>query len=285
MEYRLRRHDGEYRWLLDSGVPLYNASGELLGYIGSAVDITDRKHVEDALSEADRRKDQFLAVLSHELRNPLAPIRNAVEIMKITGLSKDKLDWCRDLIDQQVSHMARLLEDLLDLSRITRNSLDLRKEPADLAEIIRDAIQVSSPVISEARHSLITVIPPQKIPLFVDRVRLTQVFVNLLNNAARYTEPNGTIRLSVQVKKQSGELSATISISDNGIGLDADVLPRIFDMFVQGKPRTGQVPAGLGIGLTLSREIVHLHGGTISAMSEGLGKGSEFVVKLPLADE
>jgi len=312
MEYRLRRHDGEYRWVLDRGIPFYDANHALIGYIGSAIDITDRKRVEEALSEVDRRKDQFLAVLSHELRNPLAPIRNAVEIMKAPGLSKDKFDWCRNLIDQQVSHMARLLEDLLDLSRITRKSLELRKETVDLGQILRDAIQVSSPVISAARHSLITVIPPQKLPLSADRVRLTQVFVNLLNNAARYTDDGGKIELMVRTgvegEGSSGEnlvtgralrvasslpdpttetrdsklSSVTIVVRDNGIGIDADVLPRIFDMFVQGEPRAGHVQAGLGIGLTLCREIVQLHGGTIEAASAGPGKGSEFIVKLPM---
>jgi PAS domain S-box-containing protein len=255
--------------------------GNIIGASAIAHDITDRKRYEQELREADRRKDEFLATLAHELRNPLAPIRNAVEILKDSNHAAD-LSWGRDVIDRQVHHMTRLLEDLLDVSRISHNKLDLRKESVLLAEVILSAIETSRPLIDAGGHEFKVEIPKKPIYVDADPVRLAQVFSNLLNNAARYTDRGGHISLTAL--RSGGE--ARVSVKDNGVGIAAKILPHVFDMFSQGQGQ--RIPdgsqGGLGIGLSLVHGLVQLHGGRIEARSEGPGKGSEFIVHLPLPE-
>ena len=234
---------------------------------------------EEALREADRRKDEFLAVLGHELRNPLAPISNAVQILKRADLDEAQVAWCRDLIGRQVGHLIRLVDDLLDVSRITRGKIDLKKEPLALADIVQRAVETSRPLIDRRRHELIVRLPSEPIRVEGDLVRLVQVVSNLLNNAAKYTESGGRIWLTAQ--REGGE--AVVSVRDTGVGIPAALLPRVFDLFTQMEPNVGCVESGLGIGLALVRSLVHLHDGRVEVHSEGPGQGSEFVVHLPLA--
>ncbi|HET7004791.1 MAG TPA: ATP-binding protein [Candidatus Binatia bacterium] len=282
---RVRRFDGQWRWFESRGNPIFDDAGNMVGFIGSSPDITEIYETQQALQDLDRRKDEFLATLSHELRNPLAPIRNAVEILKTIAPATPMLDWSRNLIDQQVGYMARLMEDLLDLSRITRGKLELRKQRTDLRAVIHDALETARPLIEAGQHSLTVDLPTQSLLLDGDPVRLTQLFANLLNNAAKYTEPNGQIHLSATVSSESGmdgAREALVSIKDAGIGIEADLLAHLFEMFFQADAGTERRYGGLGIGLTLARSIVELHGGSIQASSEGPGKGSEFIVRLPL---
>ena len=256
------------------------------GPLGSCLvltDLTTQRHYEElrrvteALQLADRRKDEFVATLAHELRNPLAPIRNAVLAFKSKGLNDPELEWSRSVIDRQVNVLSRLLEDLLDVSRISLHRLDLRKERVELAAVLEAALETSRPVIEASHHTLTVVAPAQQVFLDVDQVRLAQVLSNLLNNAAKYTEDGGDIRLTAAVDGNR----LTVSVKDSGIGIAPDMLPRVFEMFSQAKPALARAQGGLGIGLALVRGLVELHGGTITAQSEGVGRGSEFVVQLP----
>jgi len=227
--------------------------------------------------ESDRRKDEFLAMLAHELRNPLAPIRNAVDQLRLS--SPERLDvW--QMMDRQVSQVVRLVDDLMEVSRITRGSIDLRKEVVELAAVIEAAVETSRPQIDSSAHRFTLTLPP--VPLFVeaDPVRLAQVFSNLLNNAARYTDPGGRIHL--EARREDGR--AVVCVRDSGIGIPAGELSRVFDMFAQADARDRRSQGGLGIGLTLARRLVEMHGGSVTAASAGRGLGSEFVVRLPLTD-
>jgi CheY-like chemotaxis protein len=250
-------------------------------------DITDRRRLEDELrqlaadlSDADRRKDEFLATLAHELRNPLAPVRNGLEIMRLAGDDRSTHDEARLLIERQVAHMVRLIDDLMDISRITRGNLDLRTEQVDLATIVRSAVETSRPLVEAAEHELLVTLPTRPILVEADVTRLSQVFSNLLNNAAKYTEPGGTITLTVE--RRAGEV--TVTIADNGIGIPEEMLPRIFDMFTQVDRSLERSRGGLGIGLTLVRTLTELHGGRIEAHSGGPGQGSAFSVTLPVVN-
>jgi two-component system CheB/CheR fusion protein len=259
--------------------PVRNADGVVVGASKIARDITERKRIEGQLLEADKQKDNFLALLAHELRNPLAPISNAVKILEITRPGdRDLLTYC-ELIDKEMVQITRLLDDLLDVSRITRGKLTLQKERIDLATVVDSAVQTSRPVIDEAGHKLTVNLPPEPLMLDADPMRLAQVFLNLLNNAAKFTETGGEIRLDVQRK----ENHAIARVIDSGAGISPDLLPRIFDMFVQGSTVTERKYGGLGLGLTLARDIVEFHGGNIEARSAGSGEGSEFIVSVPLA--
>jgi PAS domain S-box-containing protein len=281
--------------------PLLSRAGDVLGMISThwraphdpadrdlrlldvlarqAADLIERKRAEQALREADKRKDEFLATLAHELRNPLAPIRNAVQILTAKGPPLPELQWARGVIDRQVQLMARLLEDLLDVSRISRNKLDLRTGPVELATVVEAAVETSRPVIDAGGHELSVALPPAAIHLEADSVRLAQVFANLLNNAAKYTPEGGRIRVTAE--RQEGDV--IVSVKDSGIGIAAEMLPRIFEIFSQAKPALVRSQGGLGIGLSLVKGLVELHGGSIEAKSGGLGRGSEFVVRLPAA--
>ena len=232
------------------------------------------------LRETDRRKDEFLATLAHELRNPLAPIRNAIEILKAKGPKDPELMWGREVIDRQVQHMTRLLEDLLDVSRISHNKLELRKERVDLAELIRHAVETSRPAIDAGGQDLSLELSREPVYVLVDPVRVAQVFSNLLSNAAKYTQPGGRIRL---VEERKGS-DVVVTVQDNGIGISPEMLPYVFDMFSQAQ-RMDRSQGGLGIGLSLVRSILELHGASIEARSEGPGKGSDFIVRFPLVVE
>ncbi len=245
---------------------------------GMAVDVTERMKMEESLKDADRRKDEFLATLAHELRNPLAPISNALHILRLSGDLPPAAERVRDIMERQVNHLLRLVEDLLEVSRVTRGKIDLRKEPVELARVIESAVDTSRPLIDAAGHQLAISLSPDVIILDADPVRLVQVISNLLNNAAKYTETGGQIWLSAQ--RDGNEV--VISVRDNGMGISADMLPRVFDMFAQVDPSLKRAHSGLGIGLTLSKNLVQMHGGQIEARSKGPGQGSEFIVRLPL---
>jgi CheY-like chemotaxis protein/nitrogen-specific signal transduction histidine kinase len=232
-----------------------------------------------ALRESDRRKDEFLAMLAHELRNPLAPIRNGVQILRAKAPPIPELQWATEVIDRQVHQMTRLVDDLLDVSRITRGNIDLRKERVELATIVNSAIEASGPLIDKWGHQVTVTIPPQPIVLEADLTRMSQVLLNLINNAAKYMDRAG--RIWVIAERRSDQV--LIRVKDTGIGIPAEMLPRIFDMFTQVDRSLERSEGGLGIGLTLVQRLVELHGGTVEARSEGPGKGSEFVVRLPIA--
>jgi signal transduction histidine kinase len=233
------------------------------------------------LTEADRQKDEFLATLAHELRNPLAPIRNAVHIVHLKSPPEPEVQWGLDVIDRQLQQMTRLIDDLLDISRITRNTLDLRKERLDLGEVLQVAVEISRPLIEEGGQAFVVIPLSEPIALDADPIRLAQVISNLLNNAAKYTKRGGHIRLTAE--RQGRE--AVVTVRDTGIGILAEMLPRIFEMFMQGDRSWDRAQGGLGIGLTLVKRIVELHGGTITAHSDGPGQGSTFIVRLPVVRE
>ncbi len=238
----------------------------------------ERLRLLHELKEADRRKDEFLATLAHELRNPLAPVRNAVHLLRLKGTDDPELRWSRDVIERQVDHLTRLIDDLLDISRITRNKLELRRQRLELTEIISGAVEASRPLIEECGHQLTVTLPEQPVYLDGDAVRLAQVFLNLLNNAAKYTERGGQIHLSAD--REGSDV--VVSIKDNGMGIPAEILPRLFQIFFQVDRSLEKSQGGLGIGLSLVRRLVELHGGSVAALSDGAGQGSEFIVRLPV---
>lgn len=259
--------------------PIRDAANNIVGASKVARDITQRRVVEQQLRDADRRKDEFLATLAHELRNPLAPIRNSLHILRVTAISDPAVERVRDIMERQVNHMVRLVDDLLEISRITRGKIELRRERVELAAIIGSAVETSKPLMDTAGQELIIAIPPEPLTLDGDPVRLAQVFSNLLNNASKYSDSGEKIWLTA---RREGK-TAVVSVRDNGIGIPADMLPRVFDMFTQGQDSLPRAQGGLGIGLTLVRSLVQLHGGTVDALSAGEGKGSEFVVRLDMA--
>jgi len=241
-------------------------------------DVTERKNAEEDLREADRRKDEFLATLAHELRNPLAPIRNSLHIFRLAGVQDPTVVRMADMMERQVGHMVRMVDDLLEVSRISRGKIELRKQRVELAEVLANAVETSMPLIEAAGHRLTVEMSEMPLAVDADPLRLAQVFANLLNNSAKYTPKGGEI--SVRVQHEGAQ--AVIRVKDNGEGIPAPMLGRVFNMFTQ--VNTGmRAQGGLGIGLTLARTLLHLHGGTIEGKSEGSGQGSEFVVRLPLA--
>jgi PAS domain S-box-containing protein len=267
------------RWVQIVAEPTFDALGRPDGWVAVVSDIHDRKLAEENLKEADRRKDDFLAVLAHELRNPLAPIRNAIAILG----KKDQIDpevaWSRDVIDRQVDQLTRLVDDLLDIGRISRGRLALRKERVALERVVDMALETSRPHINAAGHRLSVILPPEMVVLDADPARLAQVFSNLLNNAARYTPPEGTITLSAALEGAE----AVVSIEDNGIGFGPEAAARLFEPFSPLTAANGRAHGGLGLGLSLVQGIVGLHGGKVEAHSEGPGRGAQFVVRLPIA--
>jgi PAS domain S-box-containing protein len=274
--WRLRK-DGTPFWANVVITSLYSPDGQLVGFAKVTRDLTDRKRIE-ALEQAERQMTEFLAMLGHELRNPLAPIRNAVAMMQMSELNEPSLRWARDVIDRQVAHLARLVDDLLDVSRITSGRISMRQEALELAAIVAGAVEASRPLIEARKHTLETVLPDEPLLVEGDLTRLSQVLLNLLNNAAKYTPEGGHIRLTVE---QEGE-EVVVRVRDTGIGIPPELLPKIFDLFTQGDRSLDRPEGGLGIGLTLVHRLVHMHGGSVEAHSEGPGHGSEFVVRLPL---
>jgi signal transduction histidine kinase/ActR/RegA family two-component response regulator len=269
------------RWVKATYVPTHDADGRTDGWVAVLVDTTSHHQLEEALREADRRKDEFLAMLAHELRNPLAPIRNSLHILRLLVRNDPTADSAGEMMERQVGHMVRLVDDLMEVSRITRGSIELRKERLEAAAIVRSAVETSRPVIDGARHELVIAVPSDPVTLEGDHVRLTQVISNLLNNAAKYTEAGGRIWLTI--RREGGD--ALISVKDTGIGIPDDILPHVFDPFVQGARTTPHTQGGLGIGLTLVKRLVEMHGGSVEARSDGAGRGSEFVVRLPLVEQ
>ncbi|HEV2970200.1 MAG TPA: PAS domain S-box protein [Pirellulales bacterium] len=278
------RKDGSRFDASISVVPVKGEQGEVVGAAAIARDISDRKQLERELQnrlhdlrEVDRRKDEFLAMLAHELRNPLAPLQSALEILAAGVADSNMIEWAREVMERQVDQLVRLVDGLLDVSRIMQGRIELHKEPAELANLVARAVETAQPLIDSRGHKLTVVVPPQTIWVEADVLRLVQVLTNLLNNAAKYTKTQGQIRLTAG---QDGN-EAVVRISDNGIGIPADMLPRVFDLFVQANPTVARSEGGLGIGLTLVRRIVELHGGRVSATSSGADQGSEFEVRLP----
>jgi signal transduction histidine kinase len=241
-------------------------------------EVSERARAEAALKEADRHKDEFLAVLAHELRNPLAPIRNAVEIMRRSSVMDPQLAWSRDVVERQVKHLTRLVDDLLDVSRITRGNINLSREAVNVATIVARAIETIAPLIAEQRHDLSVDISEEALEVEGDLTRLTQVLGNLLNNAAKYTDPGGII--SVTARRVGTDVD--IRVRDNGIGIPPALLPRLFQLFTQVDAAAHRAQGGLGIGLALVRQLVQMHGDSVTAYSDGPGKGSEFLIRLPL---
>lgn len=265
-------------WLA-SYYPVENG-GKMLGVGVVIVEITERKRIEEALRDADRRKDEFLAMLSHELRNPLAPIRSSVDILRLEPLRNERLERARDIIDSQVDHLVHIVDDLLDVSRITRGQIHLNRQRVNTETIVRDAIAASRPLIDSRNHDLSVSLPEVPAELDADSTRLVQVLTNLLNNAARYAEPGGHIELTAA--RESSALM--LSVRDDGVGISEDLLPHVFDLFVQSDRSLDRSNGGLGIGLTVAKRLVEMHGGSIAASSRGVGQGSEFTVRLPLAE-
>ncbi len=242
-------------------------------------EIQERARVEEALRLADRRKNEFLAVLAHELRNPLVPIRNALEIMRLMGNEPSVVETNRALIERQIRQLVRLIDDLVDVSRISRGTIQLKRESTDLGRVIASAIENARPHIDHAGHELIVSSPEEPIIIHGDLTRLTQIFQNLLNNAARYMDPGGKIWIAGE--QSNGQV--VVRVKDEGIGIPPEMLEQIFEMFAQVERPPEHARGGLGIGLSLVRTLVELHGGSVTAHSEGPGQGSEFVVRLPMA--
>jgi PAS domain S-box-containing protein len=276
IELRKRRYDGVYRWFLTRAVPHREADGRVVGWFGVTTDIHDQKVLGEQLRHADRRKDEFLATLAHELRNPLAAIRSALDVLRHPERSEAQARWGQEAIDRQATHLVRLVDDLVDVNRITRDKLELRKERLDLADVVKAAVEACGS-LGEDDRELRVGLPPESIYLEADAIRLAQVLLNLLTNAVKYTKPGGHIGISAE---RDGD-AVVVRVTDDGIGVTPEALTRLFDMFYQADRSLERTQGGLGIGLTLARSLVELHGGTIEVKSEGLGKGCEVIVRLP----
>ncbi|HET9482880.1 MAG TPA: ATP-binding protein [Xanthomonadales bacterium] len=269
-------------------VPVLDADGAVREWVGSCEDVDDARRAEEALRESehrlkqdDRRKDEFIATLAHELRNPLAPIRSAAKILEVAGAERPQTRWAHEVIGRQVAQMARLLDDLLDVSRITQDKLELKRERVQLADVVRSAIETSMPLIREQGCELAVELPGEPLALDADPTRLSQILLNLLNNAAKYNHKGG--RIAVSARRAGAEVE--VVVADSGIGITPEAMPRIFDMFAQVEDARKRARGGLGIGLALVRRLAQMHGGTVTARSDGAERGSEFVLRLPLAAE
>jgi PAS domain S-box-containing protein len=285
MEIRFRHFKtGHARWMAYKLMTLTNEAGTPIGIGTVSQDITRRKELEDSLrklaaelADSNRRKNEFLATLAHELRGPLAPLSNVLQIWKRSQNGTD-LELARETMQRQLSQLVRLVDDLLDLNRVTHNRLELRKERVELAAVVKHALETTQPLLQAAGHELTVTLPPQQCILYADSVRLAQVFANLLSNSCKYTEPGGAIALTAQCI----DGNVVVSVKDNGIGIPPDQLQEVFGMFMQLDSSLAHAQGGLGIGLTIVQQLVTMHGGTVEARSPGLGRGSEFVVRLPI---
>ncbi len=278
VEVRNRRHDGTYRWFITRAVPMKDAQGGVLSWFGVTTDIHDLKEAQRQLHEADKRKDAFLATLSHELRNPLAPLSMAGQMLAANPALDARAAEMVSIMQRQIDHMVRLIDDLMEISRISRGKIELRRTNIDLHSVLDNSVELARPHIEAALHRLEVSLPDKPIQLYADPVRLAQIVANLLNNAAKYTPEGGCISLSAQ--RAGGEV--VIRVRDNGAGISDDALPHIFELFAQGDRGPTTTGGGLGIGLSLARGLAELHGGTITAHSDGIGFGSEFTVRIPI---
>ncbi|MET3931136.1 PAS domain S-box-containing protein [Lysobacter sp. OAE881] len=284
IEYRMRFHTGEYRWVLGRALPMRDASGLIVRWMGTCTDIQDQKRVQemlersqDALRSADRQKDHFLAMLAHELRNPLAPIATAAQLLKMAPDSVQNVLQASEIIDRQAIHMGNLVEDLMDVSRVTRGLTSLKRRRVRLSEIVDAAIEQTMPLMTRRGHRFSLADRTHGVELWADRSRLTQILSNLLNNAAKYTPPNGTVAL--EIERQASDV--LLRVRDNGVGIEPELLSRVFELFAQAESTPERHEGGLGIGLALARSLTRLHGGTLTAYSAGAGEGSTFELRLP----
>jgi CheY-like chemotaxis protein/nitrogen-specific signal transduction histidine kinase len=272
------RPDGSVAYVQNDVELLYDRNGNVCGCVSVCVDMTARKDVEDVLRQADRRKDEFLATLSHELRNPLAPIRNALELLRRAGPDVTLRDRALGIAERQVQQLVRLTDDLLDVSRITRNKIELRCDRIDLRTVISSALETTAPLSNAAGHVLTVDLPQAPLWVYADLTRLAQAFANILNNAVKFSDRGGHITVSAAADASE----AIVTLTDTGIGIDSGQLPSIFDMFVQIEQGPNRPRTGLGIGLALAKRLVELHEGHIDAYSDGPGAGTTFVVRLPM---
>ncbi len=286
LEHRVLRVDGTVGWTFSRAIPVLDGEGEILAWFGAASDVSARKQAEQEreslvgqLREKDVRKDEFLATLAHELRNPLAPIRNGLQLIKLASNDGEAVEQSRAMMERQLGHMVRLIDDLLDLSRVSRGTLELKRERVELSAVVRNAVETSRLLIEQMGHELSVAVQPDPIYMDGDMTRLAQVVSNLLNNAAKYTERGGRIRLSAE--RQGSD--AVLTVQDNGVGIPANMLTQVFEMFAQVDRSLERSRGGLGIGLSLVKRLVELHGGSVEARSDGDGRGSTVVVRLPIA--
>ena len=282
--FPLRRHDGEFRWFLSRMKVIRDEAGTVVRIFGTNTDVTDQREMAERLqqqaadlAEADRRKDEFLAILAHELRNPLAPLRNGLQVLKLAKGNLEAAEQSVAMMERQLMQMVRLVDDLMEVSRISLGKIELHKERVDLATVVQQAVETSSPLIESSGHELIIRVPAQPVTVFGDLTRLAQVFANLLNNAAKFSERGSRITITLERHDQD----ATVSVADTGIGIPGHLLANVFDLFSQVDRSLEKTRGGLGIGLALAKGLVEMHGGSIVASSEGLGRGSVFAVRLP----
>ena len=280
-EHRFLGTDGRYHHVLSRGVPVRNDASVVTSWVGVFLDISRLKQVESELRDNDRRKDEFLAILAHELRNPLAPIMNSLRIMGMPSVSSHEQQNAREMMERQVHHLVRLVDDLLDVSRVMRGKIELHRERMELADVVSRAVETADPLIRANHHRLEIRFPSEAISIDADPVRMSQALGNLLTNSAKYTSPDGLIELVARKENDH----AVLTVKDNGIGIASEMLPRIFDLFVQADHSPTKSQGGLGVGLTLVKSLIEMHGGRVEARSGGLGKGSEFLIYLPLAME
>jgi PAS domain S-box-containing protein len=280
MEIPFRRAaDGEYRWHLARAQPMRDSEENILHWMGIALDIHDRRQAAAALEDADRRKDEFLATLAHELRNPLAPLRNALYLLQLREHGVDAQP-IHDIMDRQLRQLVRLVDDLLDVSRVTRGKIGLRRRIVDIASVVDAAVEAGRPLLDAGRHTFTVTLPEAPVHVDADPTRLAQVFTNLLNNAAKFTDPGGRVWLIAEPKKDE----LLVTVGDTGIGMPTQLLSEVFEMFRQLEHPLEHARGGLGIGLTLVKRLVQMHGGSVEAHSEGIGLGSRFVVRLPITE-
>ena len=287
MDYRLRRHDGEYRWMLDNGVPRFGNDGAAIGFVGSCVDIHERKELEESLAErtqqlrlAERRQGQFLGMLSHELRNPLAPIANAASVLRTLEHTNPILVRLREILERQVGRLRHLIEELIDVTRAAQGQITLVREKTSIESIVQAAVASSHDKLTAGGHQLDVDVPDERLFIRGDRERLAQALCHLIVNAAKFTFQPNTVSITVRRAAKT----VHISVKDRGEGIDPKFLPHAFELFAQQDQSRARTHGGLGVGLTLARRIAQLHGGDVEGFSEGPGQGSEFVLWLPLLE-